>query len=266
MAVLDRFFKRSRARDGAQASVPELAATADVAADWRAGLPPEAAALVRPCYLPETAAGPFGNRSGFGGVPYLPRGVEHPVCQGCWLPMTLFVQLRLDELPNHTEEGPSGLLQLFYCTNEEPDLCERSLNSWAPLSAGGALRIVSAQGGSVSDVPPRYPTQTITGWHEELDLPNWEELRSMGIVLEEQLALRLMNQDLPRVGDKLAGWPAWVRGVDYPSCPVCGATMRLVFQLESADHVPFKFGNSGTGHITQCETHRNLVAFGWVCD
>ncbi len=266
MAALDRFFRRSRASDGATAAVSEPAATAEDANDWRTGLPPEAASLVRPCYLPETTPGPFGDHSGFGGVPYLARGVEHPICQGCWLPMTLFLQLRLEELPNHTEDGPTGLLQLFYCTNEEPDLCERSLNSWAPLSPGGTLRIVSAQGGATSDIPPRYEALAITGWQEQSDLPGWEELRGMGIVLEEELALRLMNEDLPRVGDKLAGWPAWVQGVDYPSCPVCGETMRLLFQLESDDHLPFKFGNSGTGHITQCETHRNLVTFDWVCD
>jgi hypothetical protein len=39
-----------------------------------------------------------------------------------------------------------------------------------------------------------------------------------------------------------------------------------VLQLESDDHVPFEFGDSGTGHITQCPNHRNLVAFGWACD
>jgi hypothetical protein len=179
--------------------------------------------------------------------------------------MPLFLQLRLDELPNQGTAGASVLLQLFYCPTDEPDLCERSLNSWAPFSEGATVRIVSAQGGAVSDVSPRFPALTITGWREEPDLPNWEELRSMGIVLEAELALRLINADVPRMGDKLAGWPAWVQGVEYPTCPVCGATMHPVFQLESDDHIPFRFGASGTAHITQCETHRNLVAFGWPC-
>lgn len=264
--ALDRLFKRITARGGGGSTASGSRVATRRSDDWRRELPPEAAALIRPCFVPETVPGAFENRSGFGGAPYLPRGVEHPVCPGCWAPMTLFLQLRLDELPNREPADPSGMLQLFYCTTEEPDLCARSLNSWAPFSTGANVRIVSAQGGTVSDVPPRYPALTITGWSEEPDMPNWDESRSLGVVLDEELALHLMNAEVPRVGDKLAGWPAWVQGVEYPACPVCGATMRLVFQLESDDHVPHKFGDSGTGHITQCETHRNLVAFGWACN
>lgn len=262
MTALDRLFKRIRGGNRVHTSASESQATPGVPADWRKGLPDEVATLVRPCFVPETAAGPFENRSGFGGTPYLPRGVDHPECPRCGVPMPLFVQLRLDELPNQREARTSGLLQLFYCTTEAPDLSERSLDSWAPLSDGATMRIVSAYGGSVSSVPPRYPALRITGWREEPDLPTWEELRGLGIVLDGELALRLINADMPRGGDKLAGWP--VQRVEYPTCPVCGAPMGVVFQLESDDHVPFKFGDSGTGYITQCETHRNLVAFGWA--
>ena len=66
-------------------------------------------------------------------------------------------------------------------------------------------------------------------------------------------------------GDKLAGWPAWIQGVEYPSCPKCEQQMRLVFQLDSDDHLPFMFGDVGTGHITQCPEHLEVVAFGWAC-
>jgi hypothetical protein len=179
--------------------------------------------------------------------------------------MPLLVQLRLDELPNHGADTPAGLLQLFYCPTEAPDICEHPLRSWTPLGGGATLQIVSADGGRASEVPPRFPALAITAWREEPDLPDWEELRSLGTVLDSELALRLINADVPRPGDKLEGWPAWVRGVDYPTCPVCGATMGLLFQLESEDHLPFRFGDSATGYVTQCETHRNLVAFGWAC-
>jgi hypothetical protein len=77
--------------------------------------------------------------------------------------------------------------------------------------------------------------------------------------------MRLATAHLPRMGDKLAGWPAWVQGVEYPRCPLCEETMGLVFQIESEGHVPFRFGDSGTGHITRCRTHPNLVAFSWAC-
>lgn len=65
--------------------------------------------------------------------------------------------------------------------------------------------------------------------------------------------------------DKLGGWPAWVQGVEYPSCPRCGKRMVLVFQVDSEDNVPFMFGDIGCGHVTQCPKHKEVVAFGWAC-
>ncbi len=233
--------------------------------DGTYGLPSDLAALIRPCYIPETAEVDFANGSGFGGTPYLPHGIDHPACPGCRNPMTLFVQLRLEELPGVEAAGRSGLLQLFYCTTDEPDLCEHSLRSWAPFSEGATVRIVPAYGGSASHVPPRFPARRITGWREEPDLPTTEELRGLGVVPAEDVAWRLVNADVPHVGDKLGGWPAWVKGVEYPNCPLCGSKMQMVFQLESEDHLPFRFGDGGTGHITRCKTHPSLVAFSWAC-
>ena len=261
--AFDRLFRRSRSEDTGGAIATELAPGGSQ--DWSRGLPPKVEALIRACFVPETSAGSFENGSGFGGSPFLPRGIEHPLCPGCWQPMTLLLQLKLEDLPNYEADERGGLLQLFYCTTDEPDLCERSSKSWAPFSDGSVVRIVSAYGGTVSNVPARFPAIRITGWREEPDLPTWEEMRSIGVVPDPDLGLRLINADVPRLGDKLAGWPAWVQGVEYPSCPLCGATMRLVFQIASEVHVPFRFGDSGTGHITRCETHQNLVAFGWAC-
>ncbi len=41
--------------------------------------------------------------------------------------------------------------------------------------------------------------------------------------------------------------------------------MRLVFQVDSDDNLSFMFGDSGCGHITQCQHHKNQVAFAWTC-
>ena len=41
--------------------------------------------------------------------------------------------------------------------------------------------------------------------------------------------------------------------------------MDLVFQLDSEKNVPFMFGDAGVGHITQCPTHKDVVAFTWAC-
>src|SRR4051794_5774758 len=66
-------------------------------------------------------------------------------------------------------------------------------------------------------------------------------------------------------GDKLAGWSQWIQGAEYPLCPKCAQQMVLVFQLDSNDHLPFMFGVMGTGHVTQCPMHKDIVAFGWAC-
>ena len=66
-------------------------------------------------------------------------------------------------------------------------------------------------------------------------------------------------------GDKLFGWPYWVQGVEYPGCPQCGERMEMVFQIDSQNNLPFMFGDTGCGHITQCPVHKEVVTFGWAC-
>jgi hypothetical protein len=39
--------------------------------------------------------------------------------------------------------------------------------------------------------------------------------------------------------------------------------MQLVFQ-HTGDKLPFMFGDSGIGHITQCPEHKEFLAFGWA--
>jgi uncharacterized protein YwqG len=62
-------------------------------------------------------------------------------------------------------------------------------------------------------------------------------------------------------GDKLTGWPDWRQGVEYPACRACGGRMQLVFQLDSEDNLPYMFGRSGCGHLTQCPEHKDQLAF-----
>ena len=47
--------------------------------------------------------------------------------------------------------------------------------------------------------------------------------------------------------------------------PAVSAQMRLVFQIDSNDHLLFMFGDLGCGHLTQCPTHEDVLAFGWAC-
>ena len=110
-----------------------------------------------------------------------------------------------------------------------------------------------------------FPAKLIEGWRELDDYPNAEEGELLGIELTDDQWETLGAEGRPGTGDKLAGYPAWVQGVEYPNCLVCGASMRLVFQIDSEDNLPFMFGDVGCGHITQCKTHPEQLAFGWAC-
>jgi uncharacterized protein YwqG len=209
------------------------------------------------------------SASKFSGKPQLRPGESWPTCQNCGKPMQLFLQLNLQELPQplQTEFG-SGLLQMFYCTSTEP-LCEVDCEAFFPFAKSTLLRIVpldsAAQGIAIPDIPDFFPPKSIIGWEEVTDYPNCTEGYELGLELSDSEWEALSEQNLPHPGDKLAGWPTWVQGVEYPDCPVCQQSMRLVFQLDSEDHLPYMFGDVGCGHITQCETHKDQLAFGWAC-
>lgn len=211
--------------------------------------------------------------SRFSGKPWLSENETWPKCGNCGKEMQLFVQLKLDQLPPELgNKYGHGLLQMFYCTSSEP-LCENDTETWAPFSKGALLRIVDPSGGKAAEkieipikaVPDYFPAKIITGWTQKEDYPGTEELHVMNAKLSDDDWEDLVETEYPHQGDKLAGWPAWIQGLEYPNCPVCGETMRLVFQVDSEDHLPYMFGDVGTGHITQCKTHLEQVAFGWAC-
>src|SRR5690606_11876156 len=69
----------------------------------------------------------------------------------------------------------------------------------------------------------------------------------------------------PRAGDKLLGWPAWAQAPEWQRCPRCGARMEPLFQLDAdAGRLTMLFAADGTGHVTQCPTHRDEPAFAWA--
>jgi hypothetical protein len=41
--------------------------------------------------------------------------------------------------------------------------------------------------------------------------------------------------------------------------------MQMVFQINSEGNLPYMFGDSGRGHITQCPQHKDELAFAWAC-
>jgi uncharacterized protein YwqG len=181
--------------------------------------------------------------------------------------MQLFLQLNLQDLPEPLlGEFGEGLLQMFYCTDSGSN-CEADCEAFSPFAKSVLLRVVQPKGEpqEIGEVLPddQFPARTITGWKPMDDYPNYEEAGQLGLELSDDEMEAI--EEYPISGDKLGGWPYWVQGVEYPACPSCGETMRLVFQIDSEDNLPYMFGDAGCGHITQCKTHKEQLAFGWAC-
>jgi uncharacterized protein YwqG len=243
----------------------------------------------RPAWKPivELGDGP-PTASKFSGMPWIGADDAWPNCGHCGQALQLFLQLNLHALP--AELGRpfgSGLLQLFYCCRRQ---CQGN-GGWEPFGDDlSRVRIVHPKGaGLPSRVPDRdgyFAAKRITGWTRFTDLPKPCEHGELGLTYtyndkdgtvklqcaEFDVAFEAMRSDdlaetiaNSQLGDKLAGWPAWIQNVAYPQCPRCGRRMAHVFQVDSAHGVPFVFGDAGCGHITQCLEHKAVVAFGWSC-
>lgn len=233
-------------------------------------IPSAVVPFMRKAWIPVASDGDGDIRaSKFAGAAWLSQSEQWPRCQNCSQPMELFLQLNLDELPEQIgNEYGEGLMQLFYCAKTET-ICESLISAWEPFSKATLVRLVQPEGEPHAETRPgredSFPPKLIVGWKEADDYPIWEEGKYLGIEMDEAQWEELGNDDFPRPGDKLAGWPLWAQNVDYPNCPACGDQMRLVFQLDSYDNLPFMFGDAGTGHITQCRAHKSQVAFSWAC-
>jgi uncharacterized protein YwqG len=243
----------------------------------------------RPAWRPivESGDGP-ATASKFCGTPWIGEDAPWPECGHCQKPLQLFLQLDLGDLPAELGQPfGTGLLQLFYCTRDE---CQ-GYGGWEPFADDlSRVRVVHPTGtGTKTSVPQQdgsFHPKRIVGWKRFLDLPKPSEHDELGLKytydfdagtlrLEcPELGFDLTNpmKDCPaeeiansELGDKLAGWPAWIQNVEYPNCPRCGRRMVHVFQVDSEDNVPFMFGDAGCGHVTQCPEHKEVVAFGWAC-
>lgn len=234
-------------------------------------IPPQLAPFKRPAWVPVVEEGDGAiTDSKFAGTPWLGASEEWPVCPNCGNPIRFILQLDLAQLPEAVAgEYGSGLLQMFYCTNEEP-MCDIDCEGWEPFAESVVVRLVEPEGGATrqaaAELEDPFPAKRIAGWREVEDYPGWQEGARLGVELDEEDWIEVSNEPgFPRTGDKLAGWPYWVQDVEYPDCPRCGVRMRLLFQVDSNDNVPFSFGDGGCGHITQCPEHKDVVAFGWAC-
>lgn len=227
----------------------------------------------RQCWIPEVTEGDDGGLfdSKFSGRPWLAADEDWPCCKNCQKPMQLFVQLNLAELPQAEKDrlGDKGLVQFFYCTSTEPH-CELDMEGWEPFSGMHLSRWIENPTTDVNETAEGPQSMLkggrITGWELADDYPAHEELISeLGVALTGEQEDEYFEMPYPAAGEKLGGWPFWVQGVEYPSCPECGTTMEFVFQVDSNCNLDFMFGDSGAGHITRCRHHHHIMTFGWAC-
>ncbi|MCI5192749.1 MAG: DUF1963 domain-containing protein [Candidatus Electrothrix sp. AU1_5] len=213
------------------------------------------------------------DSSKFSGIPWLSQNEEWPICPNCHKPLNFFMQLNLKDLPTMSHlaqlHDSEGLVQLFYCTNEDPH-CESECEAFLPFSNSVVVRLVDIAGKKPqkieeSPVVGAFSPKRIVTWEKEKDYPDYQELAENNVELTEDEEDVYCELELTVFGDKLSGWPAWVQGVEYPNCPECGETMQILFQIDSEDHLPYMFGDVGCGHITVCPRHPHQLAFGWAC-
>ncbi|WP_428266753.1 DUF1963 domain-containing protein [Haliangium sp.] len=220
----------------------------------------------RTTWIPNTEVGdgPLAG-SKFAGTCVVPAGEDWPRCPNCGRPMQLFVQLAAADLPTAAPGFGDGVLQLFYCTTRAP-MCEVQCEAYAPFAASVLARVVDPGTGVAPATAPDHPPppRRIVGWTAVDDYPCWEELESSGITLDDA-EIEELGETYPRPGDKLWGWPAWVQSVEYPACSKCGRAMRYLLQIDSEDNLPYMFGDAGTGHLSQCHEHPEVMSFHWAC-
>jgi uncharacterized protein YwqG len=244
----------------------------------------------RPAWRPVTKKGVPG-RSQIGGTPLLRRPEGWPICARCREGRELFLQLDSSDLPAGAPWVGGGVLQVFYCTR-----CDADIDGWAPFSQAHVARVVPA--GELMPPPADLvgrglPPSAITGWEAFEDLPQPAEHEELGLEIDYDFQKKTVAVRCPSIGvaidgldidakdeegrelaeaisvaaggDKLGGWPHWIQGVEYPTCPRCATRMTAVFQLDSEDNLDFMFGDSGVAHVTQCPQHPDVVAFAWAC-
>jgi hypothetical protein len=223
----------------------------------------------RNAWLPKTRDGDCAKAgSKFSGLALIPEGDEWPRCGNCERPMQLFLQLNANDIPEEAQSLlSSGILQLFYCTSSDPQ-CDVECEAFFPFSKAHLARIVedgACEEIVESPVADTFPARSIVGWSSVVDVPNWEESEHLGVEFESDEADTLADTSIPADGEKLGGWPMWIQGVEYPSCPKCSETMDFLFQIDSERNIPFMLGDAGIGHVTRCKAHPEILTFGWAC-
>ena len=194
----------------------------------------------------------------FGGSAQLGEGEAWPRCKNCDQPMPLFVELDLAKVPI-PNRALAGTLQFFYCNSTEP-LCEVDCESWRLNDRAMLLRVIPSTKKTATvecpaDVPSPVPARSIELRPEKADFPDRQDARDRYEIYEAPRRTQ--------AGDKLLGWPDWVQGNEWPSCPDCGKPMDLLMQMASNKGIDHQWGDSGDAYLFLCFDHPARVGFVW---
>ncbi len=253
-----------------EVQAPLSEAEAEEQRRWEAvaGMPKLAAFIQHARPLAAAAAGEAAvGRAG--GSARLAPGEAWPACPHCARPMRLM--LELDEAATATGDG---LLQVFYCTSTEPN-CEVETEAYfAGPGRSKLIRVLPLAGATPCPYPAHAAPPDENGGPDIAlalgapvpDLPGQEALSELAPRLAEKDDVGELIEDLPRAGDKVGGWPAWVQGVEAPSCPRCDAPMdRLRAQLDSDGVSGWTWGDLGRAYVLGCPAHPEEVDLVWQC-
>jgi hypothetical protein len=230
---------------------------------------------LRYAFLPELAEGDGGlTDSKFGGRPALLADESWPRCPNCGQAMQLGLQLDLARLPAGAPgaEG-AGLIQVFLCTNTEP-ICELETEAHRPGVGRSKLVRLIASGTLVPPTEdPKFPGEfgtlpprRIAAFKRIEDYPAREEAGiGDGPVLEDNRATPgAYDALMPFEGDKLGGWPRWLKAKAYPPCPECWRPMnRLISQIASRSALDWTFGDRRLAYLVQCPAHPHRLELTW---
>jgi uncharacterized protein YjbI with pentapeptide repeats/uncharacterized protein YwqG len=149
--------------------------------------------LKRKAWKPITVRGDGSlTASKFAGKPWLSADEQYPSCSCCHTPLQFFLQLNLNELPEGVGgEFGNGILQFFYCTNNEDNIDE--CDNYEPFTGNKLVRIIQPLGNSSDRELPinnrwksnirlfkgAFSPRQIIDWKEMDDYPNWYEAESL---------------------------------------------------------------------------------------
>jgi hypothetical protein len=185
----------------------------------------------------------------------------------CGQPLELFLQLNSAELPEELRERFSGLLQVFLCVTDghTAGTCTYGGN---PFSKAILARLCEPSGAPRYSQPPfadAFIESVIESWLPVDDLPASADLELLPHPLSEAQSELMNAADPPMTvqGDKLWGWPAWQQNSGYLTCPRCGDSMDVIFQIASEAALPHNFADAGTAWVHQCREDPDVVFVTW---